>query len=269
MKIIKYICAVIFTAVILAINISAAPPDIISEAVILMDADSGQVLFEKNMRAKMYPASMTKVMTALLALEKGNLRDIIEMSHEAVESVGRDTSHIALAEGERLTLEQALYAAAIESGNDASNGIAELIGGSMQAFAAQMTARARELGALNTNFTNAHGLPDAAHYTTAYDMALIMSAAIKIREFNNMFSAVLFQMPPTNMQPDARVFNRVNSLIEGPNIIAEKIGPQGPLPPLAFSKRIAKKAVLPESAAGNSIKIRRRRVKRLWGKSSP
>ena len=199
-----------------------------SETAVLIDGDTGQVLFEKNMHVKMYPASMTKIMTALIALEQGSLSDIISMSDEAVFSVGRDTSHIALSGGERLTLEQALYAAAIASANDASNGIAELIGGSMPAFAELMTARARELGALNTSFNNAHGLPDDAHYTTAHDMARILSAAIKLPEFNKMFSSLLYEMPPTNLQPETRYFNRRNSLIDGPHkydgVIAEKTG---------------------------------------------
>ena len=226
-KLIIYICFTLISAVILSVNTFAAPL-ILSEAVILIDGDSGQVLFEKNMHKKMYPASITKVMTALIALERGNLQDIIIMSYDAAFSVGRDTSNIALGEDERLTLEQALYALAIESANDASNGIAELISGSMENFAEKMTERAAELGAFNTNFTNAHGLPDVEHYTTAYDIARIMAAAVKIPEFNEIFSTVVYQMPATNIQPEPRVFNRRNSLIEGPNqyggVIAEKIG---------------------------------------------
>lgn len=199
-----------------------------SEAAVLIDGDTGQVLYEKNMHARMYPASITKIMTALLALEQGNMTDIITMSYDAVYTVGRDTSHIALDENEKITLEQALYALAIESANDAANGIAELISGNMEAFAKKMTAKAKELGAKNTNFSNAHGLPDDAHYTSAYDMARIMSAAVKIPEFNKIFSAILYEMPATNRQSEARSFNRKNSLIEGPNrydgVIAEKTG---------------------------------------------
>ena len=232
----KYICLILFFAVSLSLTtiiVSAEPPlnistQIKSESVVLMDGDTGQVLFEKNMRGRIYPASITKVMTALIALEKGNMTDTITMSYDAVWSVGRDTSHIALDENEQLTLEQALYALSIESANDAANGIAELISGSMPEFAAQMTAKAKELGALSTNFTNAHGLHDANHYTTAYDMALIMSAAVKIPEFTKIFTTVIYDMPSTNRQPEARTFNRKNSLIEGwykyDGLIAEKTG---------------------------------------------
>jgi D-alanyl-D-alanine carboxypeptidase len=215
----------------LSIDVFAAPPDIPqikSETFVLMDGDTGQVLLGQNMHARIYPASVTKIMTALLALERGNFSDVITMSHEAVWSVGRDTSHIALDETEQLTLEQALYALAIESANDAANGIAELISGSMEDFAKLMTKRARELGAKNTNFANAHGLPDANHYTSAYDLALVMSAAAKMPEFIKIFTAITYSMPPTNRQPETRTFNRKNSLLEGPyayeGIIGEKTG---------------------------------------------
>jgi len=220
----KYICLILFFAIslsnLLTLSVKAEgqpviPPEIKSQSFVLMDADSGQVLFEKNMNDRIYPASITKIMTALLALERGRLSDIITMSYDAVWSIERDTSHIALDEGEQITLEQALYALAIESANDAANGIAELICGSMDEFARQMTSRAKELGALNTNFVNAHGLNDANHYTTAYDMALIMAAAVKIPEFTKIFTAVTYGMPPTNIQPKSRTFNRQNSLVEG------------------------------------------------------
>ncbi|MCL1859210.1 MAG: D-alanyl-D-alanine carboxypeptidase [Oscillospiraceae bacterium] len=242
-KIIKYIYPVLFLAISLLIlsanivNVAAEPvlnmdmavkTQIQSGAFVLMDGDTGQVLLEKNMNEIIYPASITKIMTAMIALEKGKLTDTVTMSYDAVFSVGRDTSHIALDEEEELTLENALYGLAICSANDAANGIAELIGGSMPEFARQMTARAKELGAVNTNFTNAHGLPDANHYTTSYDMARIMAAAVKIPEFTKIFSSVSYDMPPTNKQPEARQFNRKNSLIEGfykyDGIIAEKTG---------------------------------------------
>ena len=232
-KTIKYICFILFFTAVLSlfpVNIANAAelPVIQSETYVLMDGETGQVLLEKNMNVQMYPASITKVMTALLALERGNLSDIITMSRNAVYSIGRGTSHIALDETERLTLEQALYGLAIESANDAANGIAELIGGSMPDFAKMMTAKAKELGALNTNFANAHGLHDVSHYTSAYDMALILSAAVKFPEFQKMFTAVKYEMPPTNIQPETRYFNRKNSLVAGPNkyegLIAEKTG---------------------------------------------
>lgn len=199
-----------------------------SESAILMDADTGQILFEKNMHEPLYPASITKIMTALLALESGSLDDVITMTYDAVFSIGRDTSHIALDVDERLTLEQALYALALESANDAANGIAELIGGSMEYFAQMMTNRAKEAGALNTTFTNAHGLPDEAHLTTAYDMARITMAALSTPQFTEIFGETYYEMPPTNKQPETRYFRCSNAMVVGKyqydDVIVDKTG---------------------------------------------
>ena len=209
----------------------AVPPgeiELKSEAAVLMDGDTGQVLFEKEMHRRMYPASITKIMTALLALERGNLGDTITMSHDAVFSVGRDTSHIALDTGEELTLAQALYALALVSANDAANGIAEHIGGSMENFAAMMNSRAGEAGALDTHFTNAHGLFDENHYTTAYDMARITLAALKLPKFAEIFGALSYEIPPTNKQRETRYFSSANPMLTGEHkyegVIAGKTG---------------------------------------------
>ncbi|MEG1783132.1 MAG: serine hydrolase, partial [Oscillospiraceae bacterium] len=163
-------------------------PDVKSETAVLMDAKTGQILYDKNMNVQMYPASTTKIMTGLLAVEKGNLTDVITMDKESIFSIGRGTSHIALDVGEQITLEQALYAVSIESANDAANGVAVLLGGSMDKFAQMMNDRAKELGAKNTHFVNAHGLHNKDHYTTAYDLALIAKEAIKYDNFNKIFS---------------------------------------------------------------------------------
>ena len=240
MKKVKYsvLALAVLLPVCIAVKTTAAasfpePPDIkrltLSEAFVLMDADTGQVLLERNMRVKMYPASITKIMTALLALESGRPQSsVITMSHDAVWSVGRDTSHIALDETEQLTLEQALYALAIASANDAANGIAELVGGTMENFSIMMTERAKELGAADTNFKNAHGLPERMHSTTAYDMAKIMAAAAKTPGFSQIFTTITYEMPQTNRQPETRFFHRKNSLVKGPfaysGLIAEKTG---------------------------------------------
>jgi len=199
-----------------------------SETAILIDGDTGQVLFEKEMHRRMYPASITKIMTALLALERGNPDGIITMSHEAISSIARGSSHIALVPGEELTLEQALYALALPSANDAANGIAEYIGGSMENFSVLMNERAGEAGALRTNFVNAHGLYDANHYTTAYDMARITLAAIQTPAFTEIFGSLIYEMPPTNKQPQARTLRCTNLIKRGrykyEGVIAAKTG---------------------------------------------
>jgi len=208
--------AVLFAATI-PVALSATVPSLqlYSETAILIDGDTGQILFEQDIHRQMSPASITKVMTALVALEHGNMDDIITMSHDAVFSIGRRTSHIALTPGEELTLEDALYANAISSANDASNGIAEHIGDSKENFAAMMNQRAREAGALNTNFSNAHGLFEETHYTTAYDMARIMMEAIRIPAFVTMFSTQRHDIPPTNKQAQTRHLWNTNTLLSG------------------------------------------------------
>ncbi|MGI6333143.1 MAG: D-alanyl-D-alanine carboxypeptidase family protein [Saccharofermentanales bacterium] len=186
-----------------------------SESAVLMDADSGQILFAKDMQRIMYPASITKVVTAMLALQLAEPQDIITMSREAVFSIGRDTSHIALDIGEQITMEQALYAMAIASANDAANGIAEKISGTTAAFAELMNQAAREAGAQNTHFTNPHGLPDDDHVTTAVDMAKIAAAALKVPGFVEIFGSHYYEIPPTNEQPETRYLSSRNQLING------------------------------------------------------
>ncbi len=179
-------------------------PKIVSESAVLMDAKTGQVLYEKNMHMQLYPASITKILTILLGLEHGNLQDMVTMSREAVFSILRGSSHIALQDGEQITLEQALMAAMLPSANDASNGIAEHISGSDSEFAQFMNQRAREAGALNTNFVNPHGLPNESHVSTAYDMAIITRAALQNDKFREIFGTVRYTIPPTNKQPKSR-----------------------------------------------------------------
>jgi len=199
-----------------------------SETAVVMDADTGVVLFDKDMHKQMRPASTTKVMTALLALERGSLDDTVIMSHEAVFSLGNGAAHIALDVDEELSLEAALYALAIRSANDATNGVAEHIGESLEAFNKIMNERAVEAGALNTNFANAHGMPHDDHLTTAYDLAKILIAAIDTPGFCEFFSALKYELPPTNKQEESRLFENRNPMLAGrfayDGIIAGKTG---------------------------------------------
>ncbi len=179
-------------------------PAIESEAVVLMDARTGQVLYEKNMNEQLYPASITKIMTILLGLEYSNLYDTITMSHQAIYSIDKGSSHIALEVGEQITMEQALMAAMLPSANEASNGIAEHISGSIPEFVKLMNKRAAAAGALHTNFANANGLPNDEHVTTAYDMAMITKAALMNEQFRRIFATLQYEIPPTNMKPKPR-----------------------------------------------------------------
>lgn len=205
-KLISIFCAAALT-VLTGISASAEavpPPALQANAACLMDAATGQVLFEKNMNTQLPPASITKIMTVMLGVESGSWTDIVTMSHDAVYSVPRNTSHIALQENEQLTLEQALMATMLPSANDAANGVAEFAAGSIPAFVEKMNQRAAECGAANTHFMNANGLHDPQHLTTAYDMALITRRAMQSEEFMRVFGTAEYIIPPTNLQSEAR-----------------------------------------------------------------
>ena len=188
--------------------------ELASQTAVLMDADTGVVLYEKNMHDTMYPASITKIMTAMLAIQHLEPEQVLTVSQTAVNAVPRTSSHISLQAGERLTVRDALYAIGMESANDAANVLAEAVSGSLEAFAEEMTRQAQALGAMNTHFANANGLPDSQHFTTAYDMALITAAALKQEGLATYFSTVNYTFPATNLSP-ARSFSNKDRLLPG------------------------------------------------------
>jgi D-alanyl-D-alanine carboxypeptidase len=174
-------------------------PDVFADGAIVMEASTGLILYEKDIYSAYYPASITKIMTTLLAIENCNLNETMTMSHEAEWDVDFNSSRIGLVEGESLSLKDALYAVMLESANEAAYGVAEHVSkGTMADFAAMMNARAKELGAKNTNFVNPNGLHDPNHYTCAYDMALISRAAIQLPDFRTITGSRTHTIPPTN-----------------------------------------------------------------------
>jgi len=206
----------IFLATILvficSITTTWAEPDIISPSAILIDAKTGRVLYEKDSNVQWYPASTTKIMTALLCIENGNLDDIVTIGTNP-SRIERGSSQIYLIPGEQLTLEQLLYAMMLESANDAAVAIAEHISGSVEEFAKLMNKRAKELGALNTNFVNPHGLHDDNHVTTAKDLALIAKHAMTLPKFREVVSTVNYTIPQTNKQPERNYITNTNKLL--------------------------------------------------------
>ena len=177
-----------------------------ADAAVVMDASTGTFLYSKNMTAKEYPASITKIMTTLLALEHGNLDDVITFSENAVYSIEPGSTHLGIKAGEQLTLRQALYGIMLASANEISNGVAEHIAGSVENFAQMMNDKAAELGCVNTHFVNPHGLHDENHYTCARDMALIMQAALKNKMFCKIIDTVEYSYPKTNITDEERYF---------------------------------------------------------------
>ena len=193
---------------------AAEPPTLNAETAIVMDASSGYILYQKDMDKKMYPASMTKIMTALLVLEKGNLDDIVTVSQKAVDSVDiYQSSNIGLQVGEEVSVRDLLNAILIPSANDAAYALAEYISSSELDFANLMNERARELGAVNTHFVNSSGLHDDNHYTTAHDIALIAREAMKNTTFAQTVAQSTFVFPQTNMRQSKATYANTNHLV--------------------------------------------------------
>ena len=144
-----------------------------SSSCLLMDAKTGKIIYAKNAYEKLYPASTTKLMTAILTLENCKLTDTAIVSHNAIYSIPVGYSHASLKEDEELTIEQLLNVLLIPSANDAAIVLAEHISGSVEEFSKLMNEKAKSLGCLNTNFVNPNGIQNKNHYSTAYDLALI------------------------------------------------------------------------------------------------
>lgn len=185
------------------------PPEIIAETAVVIDAKTGQILYDKNMHEQREPASTTKVITALLALENLDLDKIVVIDSETPYTGG---SRIYLLEDERITVEQLLYALMLESANDAAVALAKEIAGSVPAFAEMMNKKAAELGAMNTSFVNPHGLHAEGHLSTAYDLAMIAREAMKNEKFRELVLTYRYEIPATNKQPERYMYN-TNRLI--------------------------------------------------------
>lgn len=190
-------------------------PAIGAEGAVLMDLDTGAILYGKNIDEKLYPASTTKILTCLLAVENLELTDMVTFSHEAVFSVPSDGSKAGIDEGESLTVEDCLYAILVGSANEASNAIAEKVAGSISAFAELMNQKAAELGCTGSHFVNANGLFDEDHYTTPHDLAIIARAFFSNPTLQRLGNTATHHFEPTATQPDDFWLNNTHALISG------------------------------------------------------
>ncbi len=179
-----------------------AGPGIEGESGILMEVSTGTILYSKNVHAQYYPASITKILTSLIVIENCDMDEIVTIPHEAVYMDEDKGSHIALDEGEELTVKDCLYGVLLASANDASYALAIHVSGSIEGFAALMNSRAQELGCTDSHFVNPHGLPNEQHLTSAYDMALITREALKHEVFREISGTVFYEIPPSAKQPD-------------------------------------------------------------------
>lgn len=190
-------------------------PDISSPSALLMDYSSGKILYEKNIYEKRYPASLTKIMTAIIVLENCNLSDIATVSYDAVMSLSSGYVTANLQVGEELTVEQLLYVLMVGSSNDAAIVLAEHVSGSVEEFANLMNQKAKELGCTSTNFVNPNGAHDENHYSTAYDLALIAKYAMQNDTFRTLVSTTSYSLPTTNKYDrEDRIFRTTNALLQ-------------------------------------------------------
>lgn len=193
-----------------------AGPAVGAESAILMEAETGTVLYAKNIHQHQFPASTTKILTTLIAAEQCTLDEIVSFSHEAVFDTPRESNNIAIDEGEALTMEQCLNAILIRSANEVAFAVAEHIAeGSWHDFAEIMNRRAAELGCINSNFVNPNGLPDDSHYTTAYDLAMIGRAFFSNEMLCKITLTRRLEIPASDLQPDNILENNAMQIIPG------------------------------------------------------
>lgn len=192
-------------------------PSINTPSAIVIEVNSGAVLYEKNSDEVNYPASITKIMTTMLALEYCELDEIVTFSDDAIKYNQGDTSHIARDYGEQMTMEQCLYAVMLESANECAYAVAEHVGqklgGDYRTFIDLMNERAKELGCTNTHFNNSNGLPDKDHWTSAHDMALIAAEAYKNETFQIIVGTRSYRIPPTNKHDEITPLNNHHAMI--------------------------------------------------------
>lgn len=173
-----------------------------AESGIVIDADTGTVLWGQNIHNQYFPASITKIMTALIVIETCSLDETVTFSHNAVFNVEAGSSNAGINEGDKLSVKDCLYALLLKSANEAANALAEHVAGSTEAFADMMNAKAKELGCTDTHFANPSGLNDPEHYTSTYDMALIARAAFLNPTFEEIDSTTYYKLPPNSINPE-------------------------------------------------------------------
>lgn len=188
-------------------------PELTSSNWVLINMDDGSVLASNGADEKKYPASTTKIMTAILALENLDLEGISTVSNNAVMSISWDSSKLGLYEGEALKNYDLIAGMMVASGNDAANVLAEAVSGSVEEFVQLMNKKASEIGCSGTHFVNTHGLTDENHYTTPADMAKIACYAMKNPVFREIVKLQSFELPTTDKCTDRRYFINTNNLI--------------------------------------------------------
>lgn len=217
MKLKTKILTIIFIILISLQTLSfAATSDIniIAKSAILVETSTGRIIYEKNSTKRMYPASTTKIMTAIVVLENCKLDDIVTAHESTFEHIPSGYVTCNLQDGEELTVKDLLYALMVKSANDAAYVLAEHVAGSVDAFADMMNNKAREIGCTGTHFVNPNGIHDDSHYSTAYDLYLMAKYGMQNEFFRTLVSTTSYALPATNKYPTAdRSFNNSNELL--------------------------------------------------------
>lgn len=190
-------------------------PDLHTDYYMLADLETGKVLASENVDEKVYPASTTKILTAIIAIENCNLKDTVTATREAIDPIGLNHSNMGILVGEELTVEDLLYGLLVHSANDAANVLGVHISGNLEDFSTLMNEKAQELGMTNTNFVNAHGYHDDDHYTTVGDLAKVTIYAMKNELFQEIVKTPRYEIPPTNKYKETRYLSNTNMFISG------------------------------------------------------
>lgn len=198
-------------------------PRIGAKSAIVMEVDTGSILYNKNIDESLYPASITKMMTALLVMENTNLSDVVTFSETAIKNTEWGSSRIGIQIGEELTVEQCLYGLLLGSANEVAYGLAEHVGGDLDSFVAMMNKKAEEIGCTHTHFVNASGLPDENHYVSSYDMALIAREFFKNETLSLISGTYSYTIPATNKVNEERPLDNHHKMVTGKKYAYEGI----------------------------------------------
>lgn len=214
MKINKIFFIIIFILSFLTIETYAETPEITAYSAIVFDCTDNRILYEKNCHEKIYPASMTKVLTAILVIENCNLSDEVTISKNAIEQIESGYLTSNLKEGEILTVEQLLNLLLISSYNDIANVLTEYVAGNTEEFVVMMNNKAKEIGCTNSNFVNSSGIHNQEHYSTAYDLALIGKYAMQFPEIREIVNKIYYKLGATNKYSgEDRIYETTNEIL--------------------------------------------------------
>lgn len=214
MKIRRILICIILVMLMFCTAVNADTPEITATSAAVIDCIDGKILYDKNMNEKLYPASMTKVLTAILVVENCEMQDEVIISEAAINNVQSGYLTANIKAGEILTVEQLLNLLLISSYNDVANALAEHVGGSTDEFVTMMNKKASEIGCTNSNFVNSNGAHNVNHYSTAHDMALIGKYAMQYDELRNIVSKIYYELGATNKHSEAdRLYQTTNEML--------------------------------------------------------